>query len=176
MTIWLIIGACLLAGIGAGLFFRRWIDISRRTVFIVGSSLFIAGGIFVSVHGWETLSWHLAKLSWPAVGAAITDVKIVGDRAFHPEVSYKYIINDSMYTGIAEIDVPGFGGKRKRMDVAEKEASDFGVGDTIYIRYAPSDPTTGYIPEHLTKPILQVGFGLSLVLTGAFFIPVLIRK
>lgn len=113
--------------------------------------------------------------SRPVIGAEITNVHIVGERAFHPEVSYRYTVADSVYAGVAEIHVPGFGGKRKRLDVAEKEAADIAVGDTIYFNYNPAHPNDVYIPEHLTKPILQTGFGLFLVLAGAFFIPVAAR-
>ncbi len=108
-------------------------------------------------------------LSHPTVEAVITDVQIVGERAFHHEISFDYTLNDTTYSGESVVYVPGFGGKRKRLDVAEKEAAGFHIGDSFSLRYNPTDPNDVYIPETLTKPILQTGFGLFLVLTRAFF-------
>lgn len=172
MTIWILIGICFILGLATGFISRKWLSFKKRGAFLIAGLIIFASGVIISAYGWHELSWHLAKLSWPSVGAEITNVHIAGERAFHPEVSYRYMVDDSVYSGVAEIYVPGFGGKWKRMDVAQKEAADFSVGDTIYIHYTPSNPRAVYIPEHLTKPILQTGFGLILVLTGAFLIPI----
>jgi hypothetical protein len=60
------------------------------------------------------LEWYLATARWPTVIGKVISAEVVGKRAFVPKVTYTYQVGDSLYTGMTDLEVPGFGTRNVR--------------------------------------------------------------
>ncbi len=113
------------------------------------------------------LNSEMKMKDWPRVIGTVSSVEVVGTRAFHPVVSYSYIVNDVEYQSMQHLEAPGFGGKRKRWDVADKTAALYNPGMEIDVYYNPDDPSESRLIVGPTYGIyLQLTFGLLLTIIG----------
>jgi hypothetical protein len=86
------------------------------------------------------LEWYLATARWPAATGKVISAEVVGKRAFVPKITYSYQVGDSVYTGVTDLGVPGFGTKNVRLDVAEKSVADYSPDAAITVHYDPARP------------------------------------
>lgn len=111
--------------------------------------------------------------SWPTAEGVVVETEVAGARAFHPEVHYEYHVNGLVYRGMSDLDVPGFGTKSSRLNVAERTAADYPPGRPVTVHYDPTRPDISRLriaPSFSTFMFLTIG-----VLLGAFSVVWLIR-
>jgi hypothetical protein len=82
----------------------------------------------------------LKKRTWPRADAVVDSTRVLGKRAFRPQVYYHYSVQQVLYQGISDLHMPGFGGRLNRLDSAEKMAAEHQKGQKISIYYNPARP------------------------------------
>jgi len=110
----------------------------------------------------------MAAKSWPRVTGIITGSQIVGERAFHPEITFRYAVDGHVYDYKTDLGTPGFGNKRSRLDTAERILRDYPVGIKVNVYYDPSDPARATLrvgpPWHA---FIKLGLGIIVLITGS---------
>lgn len=144
----------------------------RRLIILI----IIISGIGISLNAAFNLHDELTKENWPTVTGQIIGVEIVGIRAFHPLVTYRYNVNKIEYESTRHLEAPGFGGKRKRWDVAEKTAALYKPGTKVDIYFNPNDPAESrLIVGPAYGMYLQLALGLLLFIIGFAFLNIISR-
>lgn len=112
---------------------------TSRWIGFVGVALIL---LMVWLGWWDThrLQWYLSTARWPVVKGQVIASQIVGERAFAPEVKFSYQVSDSTYAVTTDLEVPRFGNKNVRLDVAEKSIASYPVGTTVTVHYNPQNP------------------------------------
>jgi len=126
--------------------------------------LFIAAGIVFVISQVPVLRDHQRHARWKQVQAVVESAHVVGKRAFRPEVGLRYVVDDSSYNLISSMDVPGFGSKSNRLNVAEHILAKLSVGDSLPIYYDPDHPSDAVLHRGLLYSNYLIGT------TGACFI------
>ena len=149
--------------------FREKISPINNTIRTITILLSIIGAILTLTQTTQ-LQENLPKKTWIVSDAIIVKSEIVGERAIRPQIEYVYQVDSINYTGETDLDVPMFGGKRKKYDVARESIKDFQVGDTIRIFYNPVNPEQSFFKLQIKWNVFgKLGFGFLLLLTGIFF-------
>ena len=177
MTIAIIMLICAGLALVGGLILRRYTGFSRKPVMTLVAIVLSLVGIVLSIISWNAVTAEWTTRHWPQTTAVVTSSTVVGQRAFHPDIEYRYTVDDSVYAGVTDLHVPAFGGKRKRFDVAEKEAALYKAGDSIMVHYNPQNPSESLIHIGPTyDSYLQLALGLTLLMGGVFLLPLIPKK
>lgn len=150
-------------------FVRNKVPSIKTNVRIVMIIISILGIVLIFIES-EHIEDFYRKITWETTDAIIVDSKIVGERAIHPQVEYSYQIDTVVYRGETDLDVPMFGGKRKKYDVAREIIKGFEAGNTIKIYYNPKNPEKSYY--HIAPKwnvYGKLGLGITLLILGIFF-------
>jgi len=160
----------------AVLFWRRRFCPRRKSLFGTIALVLILAGFSLGLSRGLTIDHDTAYRHWPSVDGTVVNSRIVGEMAFHPEITYHYEVAGHRFTGMTDMNTPGFGGKRKRFDVAEKYLQLYPVGAAIMVHYNPENPGQSLIRVGPTLEILmQLAFGVTLFLAGLFMVVGLFR-
>jgi hypothetical protein len=174
----LIIATVMLLSFGvAGLLFGL---IWRQPPFRVPSWLFglslalAAVGIWLVYSQMERLEQYVHLRDWKSVSGKIIDSRVVGERAFRPEIVYEYQVETVTYRDSTSLDPPGFGGRNAKHDAAAGVASEYPVGKAVMIHYDPADPSISRLK--ITPPWSVYGrtglggfmFGVGLLLAAIY--------
>jgi len=114
---------------------------------------------------------ELVKRNWPNAEGKIIESEIIGERALRAEIKFKYLVHDSIYFGISDFNIPGFGSKNYRRKNARIIKNDNPVGSKIVVYFDPNNPevsTLRYGPYWSNYMI--IGFGSVLLFLGMFII------
>jgi hypothetical protein len=114
---------------------------------------------------------ELSKRSWISIEGKIIESNIIGKRALRTEVKYQYKINDEIYYGYSDYNIPGFGSKNYRRKTARIVRNDNPVGANVKVYYDPINPeksTLRYGPYWSNYMI--IGFGSVLMMLGMFIL------
>ncbi len=168
----LILGILAMVALLSRWLFRRVIRqyTGPRWLVWVGVVLILLGGtltIWQSIH----LTEHRQMRLWPTTDGLVTDSEVVGERSFHPEVVYTYSVAGQTYEGVSTLLVPGFGGKRKRDEVARKEIANYWPGRNVTVYYNPEQPSVSRLNIRLAWSVYgQLGFGGTMFLLGVLML------
>ena len=147
----------------------------RRPPFRLPRILALAAGVAAVLGLWlvflqvEHLEEYMLLRGWTSVPGVIIDSRVIGERAYRPEIVYQYSVDDRVYRDSTSLDPPGFGGRNAKRDAAEGVASEYPVGKAVVIHYNPSDPTDSRLK--ITPPWSvygKTGFGGFLFGAGLF--------
>ena len=85
----------------------------------------------VSLVYWQDMliSDDLKKRDWPHIKGEVVDAKVVGIRAFHPQIKYIYKIEDKQYQTTTDLNTPSFGNRRSRRDTAQRIIAQYPIGE-----------------------------------------------
>lgn len=124
----------------------------------------------------NNVAGQLSQREWPIVDGEVISSKVAGQRAYHPRVIYQYNVDGIMYTDSSDLRAPGFGGKRKRLEVAERLVAQYRKGDMVEVHFNRKRPEDSYLGSSLRWGTFgRLGFGLTLYLAG-FFIFLSLRR
>ncbi|MCB0831985.1 MAG: DUF3592 domain-containing protein [Bacteroidetes bacterium] len=162
----------LTAAIAAGLV------VIRRGVLQPFSNRLIWGFIFITVIALGGLAtWKESRSldqfwriqSWPKVQANILSARVAGKRAFHPEIVYEYEVAGRAFRDTTDMDVPGFGTKANRLNVAEQTIAANSVGSKLTVAYNPNRPEQSAVHRWPRFNVfILYTIGILLVGTGVF--------
>ena len=138
--------------------------------------IFLIFGAALIVFFSNRLEAVYAQKSWPVADGRVTASFVVGERAFRPDIEFRYIVNGDTLDGSSSLQQPGFGGRINRLDAAEKLVQKYGVGKTITVHYQPGNPQHSTLSPGPTYAVfLKLGnaallfiIGLALVLIRLF--------
>ncbi len=129
--------------------------------------LFILAGLSSIASQWTSIRDHLRYAQWIPVRAVVESAHVIGQRAFRPEVVLRYRVGDSSFVLTSFMDVPGFGSKRNRLDVAERIVAKLAVGDSVTVFYDPNRPSDARVHRRLSySNYLIVTTGLCFLVLG----------
>jgi hypothetical protein len=114
-----------------------WLTLLSFTLLIAASLLIFFSESHIS-EGFE-------RKKWPLADARIIKTAISGERAFQPEVHVTYLVSDTNYTIITNLNTPGFGSKRYRKNTANKIIGEYPIGSRMKVFYNPGNPGEAYI-------------------------------
>ena len=142
------------------------------------TSIVIAtASVNLAVISYGELVKALEHHSWPTADAVVVASKVVGDRAYRPSIEFEYKVVDSLYHATSDMNAPGFGGKRKRFEVAEAWVKEYPPGSTIHVRYNPNNPGQALTSSGPTwNMYAQTGLGLFILTLAGFLITCPTRK
>ena len=157
--------------VGVLLFFTR-----RRNLRFVTSNFFtvltfvcLFAAIGLILWGENKLTISRTRLKWPTTTAVVVESKVIGDRAFRPDIIYEYTVAGQTYQGDTNLNTPGFGNKRSRRDTAERIIRDFEENQPITVYYNPDDPAESYIrPGPQWSDYMKFGIGHLLFMSALF--------
>lgn len=143
--------------------FPAWMLIVSLLVALIGLTFIIWQG--------NEIENELNKRNWTVIEGEIITSEIVGKRALRTEVQYQYSVNDTIYFGKSDYNIPGFGSKNYRRKNARIVKNANPVGMKIKVYYNPFNPEKSilrYGPYWSNYMILA--FGTSLLLIGVLLI------
>jgi hypothetical protein len=117
----------------------------------------------------------LSQRRWPSTTGWVISSKIVGERAFHPIIRYKYKVNQQNYTNETHLDMPGFGGKINRLDAAENIIHEYPEGKPIIVHYNPHSPNISVIKTSAHVSVflkLSTGFFVATLCIIVFWLQI----
>jgi hypothetical protein len=140
-------------------------------VIIVLIFFFFPGAALIYIQSGE-ISIALNRQHWPKTTGVVIKTQVVGERAYNPEITCSYIVNDIEYSLVTDLDTPGFGRKRSRQSTAHIIIDEYPVGSSVTLFYNPQNPAESYIR---TGPYwynyMQLSLGLlvfSIGISGLF--------
>lgn len=137
-----------------------------HSIWWIGVLIALCGAVLVMYQS-HHLQEHERVKSWPTVEGLVVDSKVAGELSYHPEVRYEYEVDGRTYDGTSTLLVPGFGGKRRRDEVALKEIANYWPGRTVTVHYNPADPSVSLLLTRLKWSVYgQLGFGGTLFVLG----------
>ncbi len=165
------LASAFLIGILGGLLFSRKRRIPgtplTHTVIVACA---VAAGLLTGLNV-AAIATAEAYQNWPVVAAIVTGGEITGGRSYIPEVYYTYEFHGRQYSGVDTIYTPGFGGKRKRLDVAETELAGHPPGSEITMYVNPDNPEETRMSIGLSyKVYMQLGLGVFLLAVTLFLL------
>jgi hypothetical protein len=155
-----------------GRFWRsRTLPRKRGTVYAAIAVLMLAG-LLIMIVGAARIRVDVEIRSWPTVSGYVVSSDVAGKRAMHPNVTYRYTVDGREFKGVSDLDMPGFGNRRSRLETAEIIVHEYPPGTIVTVHYNPDNPadsTLRYTLEY--GPTIQIMFGFLLYLGGVFMLP-----
>jgi len=139
MLFWKTAFAAVLAGIALAIWLPRLRRPAGRPAMVlvgVGALLSLWAVRFES----QQIALVMQKRAWPRAEAVVDSTRVLGKRAFRPQVYYHYSVQQVEYQGVSDLHMPGFGGRLNRLDSAEKMAAEHQKGHRLHIYYNPDRP------------------------------------
>lgn len=125
----------------------RWHFKRQQRTYRIPKVVIVLAFLFVLIFGvsltplfYFQLQKSLEIAQWPTVQGTIVESKVVGDRAFRPDVDYVYTVDGNEYSGTSYLNLPGFGGRTSRFDAAEKLVNQYPKGSSVTVYYNPENP------------------------------------
>lgn len=153
--------------VGIGLLIPRQKRLGRGPVITLLAISVVVVGCALTLQSTRSIEKALAGRRWPTVPGIVRQSMMTGERAIAPLIVYQYTVGDSQYVDSSTLQVPMFGGKRKKYEVARELTKQFPAESSIMVHYNPADPSqsdiTGHIPWNLYG---QLALGVLLFAAG----------
>ncbi len=119
----------------------------------------------------------MSRKKWPTVSGTIIHNEVIERRMYIPVIFYKYRVNAINYTGKSTMQVPGFGMKSSRKEVAYKTISDHQTGNSVMVFYNPDNPQDSRLkPGPTWSEFNRFSLGIILIIAGISGIVLLTKK
>lgn len=121
--------------------------------------------------GWQGISDIRKSNSysdWKKAEGIVINSQVVGEKALHPEIEYKYEVDGVVLEGNTNLGAPGFGTKANRRDQATKLVVQYPPGMAITIYFNPANPGESVLrPFPIWSAYTRTGSGfLVFAVTG----------
>jgi hypothetical protein len=162
------LGSLLVGVMAAVVAHRMHLAVSRPVRYGAGF-LGLLGAISLASGALE-LEHALATRHWPSTHGVIIRNEVVGERAYHPNIVYRYLADGRLYVDSTDLDQPSFGGRQSRREVAYKRSVKYRVGDTVIIHYNPRNPSESRLRTVPSWSAYgKTGFGSVCIMLGLLF-------
>ncbi len=140
---------------------RLEIPADRNLIVISVAVLILLGGMVLTHYAVSSLRYMEEYRNWRTVKGLVVEAEIAGERAFYPKVTYTFRWRDSSYSNVSDLDVPGFGTKAARFQVAREMLKSVHVGDSIDVWVNPRNPAENTLVNHPRwNSFMQYGAGI----------------
>jgi hypothetical protein len=139
----MLFGKIGLAAVLAGIVWACWIP---RSSWQAKRLVIMLAGIVALLSLWSVylesrqITLVMQKRAWPRADAIVDSTRVLGKRAFRPQVYFHYSVQEVPYQGVSDLHMPGFGGRLNRLDSAEKMAAEHQKGQKLAVYYNPLRP------------------------------------
>jgi len=163
----LVIAFSLLLSLAIRFLFGRRLRAKRRVTLGMCGVLIALTGSYLIVENMEPLEDQWARRSWPTTDGVVISSRIEGERAYRPAVTYHYRVNGVEYTATSDLTVPPFGGRRTRLQTAERILRTYPKGATVRTLYNPVRPEESMLrPALAFNTLTKIGLGATLLCGG----------
>ncbi|MFC1555514.1 DUF3592 domain-containing protein [candidate division KSB1 bacterium] len=139
----------------------------RSTPLFVTAIAIIVVGVLLTLDQYYEYRDYRAMMNWDTIEGTIISSEVIGTRAFRPEVVYMYNVSNFEYSGVSDLQLPGFGGRRSKYDAAEKLARQYPAGNAVSVYYNPDDPSVSRLTIKIPVEVyLKFGLGGFLLFAG----------
>ncbi len=115
-------------------------------IFIFIAPILVFAGILLTCHAIDLVGSALEKKDWPLAEGIIVKSQVVGEkRAFHPQITYRFYLDNVPHENTTDLHMSGFGNKRARRDNANRVAREYPVNRQINVIYNPENPSESYL-------------------------------
>jgi hypothetical protein len=145
--------------------------------------LALAVGVIIWILGLLLVFWQIRELhaaaviqQWPTVEGTVLQARVIGVRAFRPNITYVYTVSGVTYRDSTDLDQPGFGGRNNKENAAETIIAAYPTGSRVIVHYNPANPGVSVLrtsPDWSTFGKIGLGgflFGLGLFLAASFMV------
>ncbi len=164
--------ASILLGAAIALLFRKRLSALKkhRWIGLIGLLLSVAG-IALIVFSFSRFEQARVRNNWPMVQATVTGSEITGNRVNNPQVTYEYHVDGKTHDGVSRVGAPGFGGKHKRLEVAEVITEKYPVGSMLEVRYDPDNPAFSLVIVRASwAAYMKLSVGVFVLVGGIFLL------
>lgn len=142
---------------------HRWIGITGLVLSVAGTALI--------VFAFSRFEQARVRASWPGVEATVTGSEITGNRVNNPRITYEYQVQGRTYEGVSRVGAPGFGGKHKRLEVAEAITEKYPAGSALEVRYDPDNPAFSLVVVRASwAAYMKLSVGVFVLVGGVFLL------
>ncbi len=150
---------------------------NKTALTVVGAVILGLLGLWTAARSWSDLQHARALSDWILVNGVVVGSEIVGNRAPHPEILYRYSVDGIEKSGLTTLDVAGFGTKAARRDEAAKLVAQYSPGATVPVFYDPADPDQSTLrPFPIWSVYTRLGTGLFLLSGSLLIAGVMLRR
>lgn len=135
----------LISGLLCFLGYKNKIVIKATPLMIVVLIFFcFSGAVLIFLQSGEILN-ALNRQQWPKTTGTVIKTQIVGERAYNPQITCRYMVDNFKYNLVTDLGTPGFGRKRSRQSTARIIIDEYPVGTSVILFYNPQNPAEAYI-------------------------------
>ncbi len=163
------------AGMAVGVLWRTRSFRIPPVALAIGVLVWMLGVVLVSLQVRE-LGKAAAIQQWPSTSGTVLDSRVIGIRAFRPNIVYQYSVNGVVYRDSTDLDQPGFGGRNNKRNAAETIIAQYPAGTTVSVHYDPKQPSVSLLrvsPDWSIFGKIGLGgfmFGVGLFLATSYFV------
>lgn len=145
MNLLITVSFCLM--LSALLYFitGRKLELKNRKIWLGSMIVVLLLATSIMFFAQKELDNYQAYRAWLPTPARVISAQVVGKRAFRPEIIYTYTVNGFSVTDTTDMEVPGFGSKSNRFNVARNEVASVREDSTFVVYYNPAN-----VVEHLS--------------------------
>ena len=104
------------------------------------------------------------RKAWKKVEGKVVSFEIVGIKTREPEISYKFSVKDSLYTGRTNLHTPLFGSRKYQEQTARTISGNYQVGEKVMIYYNPENPKESVLKiSPVWSTYMQLTFGVFII-------------
>jgi hypothetical protein len=124
---------------------NRQISQRKKTLYPLLAIILLLPGGYVLFSAEKLILQAWEKKSWPETEGIIIKSVVAGKRAFHPEITYKFDVENHIFQNTTALGMSGFGNKRSRRDTATRIIEKYPVNTQVTVRYNPDNPQESYL-------------------------------
>lgn len=138
----------------------------RKSFFWIGG-LVTAIGVVLVIFQDQALEHYFRLKNWPTTEGVVISSKVIGKRAFRPDIQYQYEVDGQIHQGSTYLDLPGFGGRINRLGAAEYFVHEYPAGKILTVHYNPNRVSESLIRVSPSFAVfVKLSFGMILTMVG----------
>ena len=141
---------------------RLWFRAIGLGLFIIGQGLILFGS--------QGVTEGFARRNWTRVTGEVIRSDVVGERAYRPNIVYRYQVEGEVVVDSSSLHPASFGGRNARLKTAEVISSEYHPGDSLTVWINPDNRRESALainPFWAEYVKISFGFGLFVVGLGA---------
>ena len=165
-----LISLVMAAAVRIGFSLRR-VSLQIKPLIVTVFQLLTAVGLILIVHEIKELNQLEVEKQWPSVEGIIISSEVIGERAYRPDITYKFSVNGVSYVQKSFLQMPAFVGRRGKYDAASKLAEMYPAGNTVRVFYNPENPDISRLKTGAPVQVyLRLSLAVFLLSAGVFMI------